>query len=143
MPPCLQYNADGDGSQGRRSRAFTLDFRLRQCYPGMRSAKKIDKCLRLKKSTLLAVIERLQSVYRQVYSQQKPLSFLASRTLTMKTVNFFGFDEAEKVEDEVDVASGRCRRKTALQFFAKLYSLTVLFKKSSIFKASSMTVTRL
>ena len=109
----------------------------------MRSEKKINKCLRLKKSTLLAVIERLQSVYRQVYSQQKPLSFLASRTLTMKTVNFFGFDEAEKVEDEVDVVSGRCRRKTALQFFAKLYSLTVLFKKSSIFKASSMTVIRL
>ena len=61
----------------------------------------------------------------------------------MKTINFFSFDEAEKVEGEVDVASGRCRRKTPHQFFAKLYSLTVFFEESSVFKASSMTVIRL
>ena len=91
----------------------------------------------------MAVNERLQSDHSQVYSHHKPLCFLASRDLTIKTINFFSFDEAEKVEDEVDVASGRCRRKTALQFFAKLYSLTVFFEKPSVFKASSMTVIRL
>ena len=91
----------------------------------------------------LAVSKGLQSDHRQVYSHHTPLCFLASRDLTVKTINFFSFDEAEKVEDEVDVASGRCRRKTTHQFFAKLYSLTVFFKKPSVFKASSMTVIRL
>ena len=52
----------------------------------------------------LAVIARLQSDHSQVYSHQEPLCFLASRDLTVKTINFFSFDEAEKVEDEVDVA---------------------------------------
>ena len=61
----------------------------------------------------------------------------------MKTINFFSFDGAEKVEYEVDVASDRCLRKTPHQFFAKLYSLTVFFEELSIFKASSMTVIRL
>ena len=42
--PCLQYNAGGDGCQGRRSRLFTLDIPARLCYSGMRSAKKIDSC---------------------------------------------------------------------------------------------------
>ena len=85
----------------------------------------------------------LQSDHSQVYSHQKPLSFLASRVLTVKTINFFGFDGAEKVEDKVDVASGRFRRKITRPFFAKLYSLTVFFEKTSVFKASAMTVTRL
>ena len=87
--------------------------------------------------------KRLQSNHSQVYSHQKPLSFLASGVLTVKTINFFGFDGAEKVEDKVDVASGRFRRKITRPFFAKLYSLTVFFLKTSVFKASSMAVTRL
>ena len=91
----------------------------------------------------MAVIERLQSNHSQVYSHHKPLCFLAPRDLTMKTINFFSFGGAEKVEDEVDVASDRCRRKTTHQFFAKLYSLTVFFEEPSVFKESSMAVIRL
>ena len=67
----------------------------------------------------VAVIGSLQSAHRQVYSHHKPLCFLASRDLTIKTINFFSFDEAEKVEDEVDVASGRCRRKNYPFIFCK------------------------
>ena len=97
----------------------------------------------LERNLPLAVIGSLQSNHSQVYSHQKPLCFLASRVLTVKTINFFSFDEAEKVEDEVDVASGRCRRKTTHQFFAKLYSLTVFFEEPSVSKDSSMAVIRL
>ena len=80
----------------------------------------------------LAVSNSLQPAHRHVYSHRTPLSFLASRDLTVKTINFFSFDEAEKVEDEVDVASGRCRRKLPSNF-SQNFIVSQSFSKNPVF----------
>ena len=90
-----------------------------------------------RQTTLLAVIGSLQPDHRQVYSHHKPLCFLASRDLTIKTINFFSFDGAEKVEDEVDVASGRCRRKNYPFIFRKTSQSHSHFRKTQCFQGLS------
>ena len=62
----------------------------------------------------------------------------------MKTINFFSFDEAEKVEDEVDVAlRSEPQKKLPIIFSQNFTASQSLFEKPSVFKVSSMTVIRL
>ena len=83
----------------------------------------------------LAVSKGLQSDHSQVYSHHKPLCFLASRDLAIKTINFFGFGGVEKVENEVDGTSG-------CSFFAG-FMASRLFQRTQCFQGFAMAINRL
>ena len=51
----------------------------------------------------------------------------------MKTINFFSFDKAEKVEDEVDATSGRCRRKNYPPIFSQNFTVSQPSSRKPVF----------
>lgn len=86
MSPYRQYNAGGDGCQGRRSRLFTLDIRSRWCYLGMRSAKNTAICAYIKLQSCRRPVHFLVMSIIARYSIFKRLSSVGNTAFDLVTL---------------------------------------------------------